>query len=300
MAAAAGGAARSRRRPSAFGRDAAPGVGRRLLLLAPSAIVFGGLFLAPLASFLVISFWSVRAMKIRPDLTLANYAATWEKYAGVAAATLGIGLATAVLTTVVAFGFAYVIRFKTGRLGPLLLFLTLVTLFGGYLVKIYAWKSILGKEGILNSALVTLGLVDEPLTIFIYNPGAVIVTLTHFLLPLAVLPVYGSLRSVRDITLEAARDLGARRGQVLLGIVIPQCRAGLFAAFALSFLVASGDYVTPRFVGGPYTAMMGDFIETQFSLRFNWPMGSAMSFSVLAACALVLLVVRAALPGGRR
>ncbi len=274
--------------------------GRRWLLLAPSVGVFGGLFMAPLASFLVISFWSVRAMKIRSDFTFANYAATWEKYADVAVATLGIGFATALMTTVVGFGFAYVMRFKAGRLGPLLLFLTLVTLFGGYLVKIYAWKSILGKEGILNSALLTLGLVEEPLTIFIYNPGAVAVTLMHFLLPFAVLPIYGSLRSVRDITIEAARDLGARRAQVLFGIVVPQCRAGLFAAFALSFLVASGDYVTPRFVGGPYTAMMGDFIETQFSLRFNWPMGSAMSFSILAACTVALLLVRAALLGRRR
>ncbi|MCI0454375.1 MAG: ABC transporter permease subunit, partial [Candidatus Dadabacteria bacterium] len=145
----------------------------------------------------------------------------------------------------------------------------------GYLVKIYAWKSILGTEGILNSAFLTLGLIDEPLTIFIYNPGAVVVTLLNFLLPLAVLPIYGSLRSVLDITLEAARDLGAGPSRVLFGIVVPQCRAGLFAAFTLSFLIASGDYVTPRFLGGPYTAMMGDFIETQFSLRFNWPFSSS-------------------------
>jgi ABC-type Fe3+ transport system permease subunit len=87
----------------------------------------------------------------------------------------------------------------------------LLTLFGGYLVKIYAWKAILGREGILNSALQTIGLIDEPLTIFIYNSGAVIATLTHFLLPLAVLPIYGSLRAVEDDLIEAARDLGARR-----------------------------------------------------------------------------------------
>ncbi len=262
---------------------------RRWLLLAPSAAVYGALFLVPLASFFMISFWSASAMRLTPDFTFANYVEAWRKYAGVGGATLAIALATATLTTALALGFAYVIRFKAGRFGPLLLFMTLITLFGGYLVKIYAWKSILGKEGILNSALLALGVVDQPLTVFIYNPGAVVATLTHFLLPLAVLPIYGSMRSIQDITLEAARDLGARPRQVFFGVVVPQARAGLFAAFTLAFLIAAGDYVTPRFVGGPYTAMMGDFIESQFSLRFDWPMGSAMAFGTLGACVAILL-----------
>jgi spermidine/putrescine transport system permease protein len=263
---------------------------RRWLLLAPALAVFLGLFVAPLAFYFVMSFWSARAMKIRPDFTFENYIETWQKYADVAAATLGIAAATALLTTAVAFGFAYLIRFRAGRLGMPLLFITLITLFGGYLVKIYAWKSVLGKDGILNSALLSLGLIDDPLTIFIYNPGAVVVTLTHFLLPLAVLPIYGSLRGIEDDVLEAARDLGARPRHAFRDIVLPLARPGLTTAFTLAFLIASGDYVTPRFVGGPYTAMMGDFIETQFSLRFDWPMGSAMSFSILAASAASVLI----------
>ena len=127
----------------------------------------------PVLFFFVLSFWSARAMRLRPDFTFDNYVETWEKYADVIGITLGIALATAVVTTIIAFAFAYLIRFKAGRLGPPLLFITLLTLFGGYLVKIYAWKAILGREGILNSALLALGIVDEPLTIFIYNSGAV-------------------------------------------------------------------------------------------------------------------------------
>jgi spermidine/putrescine transport system permease protein len=274
---------------------------RRWLLPAPAAAVFVGLFVAPVAFLFAISFWRKKAMRLMPDFTFENYVETWEKYAGVIAITLGIALATAVLTTTLAFAFAYLIRFKAGRLGPPLLFITLLTLFGGYLVKIYAWKSILGKDGILNSALLWLGFVREPLTIFIYNPGAVVVTLTYFLLPLAVLPIYGSLRAIDDETIEAARDVGARPRQAFRDIVFPLARAGTLAAFTLSFLVAAGDYVTPRFVGGPYTAMIGDFIEQQFSLRFDWPMGSAMSFSVLAACMPVVLAAAAFLSwSGRR
>jgi spermidine/putrescine transport system permease protein len=287
---------RPRRAALAFRSDL-----RRWLLPAPAAAVFGGLFVAPVAFFFVMSFWRKKAMRLVPDFTLDNYVETWEKYAGVIAITLAIAAATAILTTTIAFAFAYLIRFKARRLGPPLLFITLLTLFGGYLVKIYAWKSILGKDGILNSALLWLGIVREPLTIFIYNPGAVVVTLTYFLLPLAILPIYGSLRTIDDETIEAARDVGARPRHAFCDIVFPLARAGTLAAFTLSFLVAAGDYVTPRFVGGPYTAMIGDFIEQQFSLRFDWPMGSAMSFSVLAACIPVVLAAAALLAwSGRR
>jgi spermidine/putrescine transport system permease protein len=270
------------------------------MLPTPAALVFIGLFVAPLAYFFVMSFWTKKAMRVVPEFTLSNYIDAWDKYSGVMAATLGIAFATAVLTTLVAFALAYLIRFKAGRLGLPLLFITLLTLFGGYLVKIYAWKSILGKGGILNSALMALGIVEEPLTMLIYNPGAVIVTLTYFLLPLAVLPIYGSMRGIDDEIIEAARDVGARPQHAFRDIVFPLARPGTVAAFTLSFLVAVGDYVTPRFLGGPYTAMIGDFIEQQFSLRSNWPMGSAMSFSMLAASVLVVLLVAALLSYGSR
>jgi spermidine/putrescine transport system permease protein len=265
---------------------------RRWLPIAPAGLVFLGFFVAPLVYFLIISFWSVSARIMRPDLTLANYVATWVEYGDVLATTLAIAAAIGLVTTVLAFGFAYVIRFKAGALGPLLLFVTLITLFGGYLVKIYAWKSILGIDGILNMALTGLGLIDEPSAAFIYSSNAVVITLTYFLLPFAVLPIYGALRSIDDSTIEAARDLGARPFDVMRDIVVPQCERGILVAFTLAFLISAGDYVTPRFVGGG-ASMMGHFIETQFSLGFDWPMGSAMSFTVLASSLLVVLVVRA-------
>ena len=264
---------------------------RRWLPIAPAGLVFLGLFAAPLLYFLVISFWSVKARMMRPDLTLANYAETWNEYGDVLISTLATAAAIGFVTTLLAFGFAYAIRFKAGRLGPLLLFVTLITLFGGYLVKIYAWKSILGRDGIINMALTGLGILDEPSPAFIYSTTAVVVTLTYFLLPFAVLPIYGALRSVKETTLEAARDLGARPLAVMRDIVVPQCRGGLVAAFTLAFLISAGDYVTPRLVGGG-AAMMGHFIETQFSIGFDWPMGSAMSFTVLGASLAILLAVR--------
>ncbi len=262
------------------------------LLLLPSLAVFGVLFVAPISLFFVISFWRVKLRRMIPDFTFENYVKTFNEYFEVAVFTFTIALTIAVLTTVLAFSFAYIIRFKAGRFGPLLLFIALVTLFGGYLMKVYAWKTILGIDGILNSLLLGIGVISEPLTTFLYNPGSVVITLIHFLLPLAILPIFASLRGVKDITLEAARDLGANPRQIFSGVLLPQCRQGLLAAFAFTFLIAAGDYVTPRFLGGPHTSMLGNFIQSQFGLRFDWPLGAAMSFTILVVSLGMIVAVR--------
>ena len=263
-------------------------------LLLPAVLIFLGVFVAPLVNFLVISFWSVKARIMRPDLTLKNYIATWTDYYDTMGSTLAVALTIGLVTTIIAFGFAYAIRFKCGRLEAPLLFLTLITLFGGYLVKIYAWKSILGRDGILNQALVGLGLLDAPLDALLYSLNAVVITLTYFLLPFAVLPIYGNLRAIRPATIDAARDLGAGRWAVMRDIVLPQCEKGIAIAFTFAFLISAGDYVTPRFVGGG-AAMMGHFIELQFSLGFNWPMGSAMAFTVMAVSLSIVMALHGAL-----
>jgi len=273
---------------------------RRSWQLAPGAAVFVGLFVLPLSFLFAVSFWKKTLFTVAPDFSFDGYRDAVADYWEVGLNTLAISLAAGVITTVLAFFFAYVIRFKAGRWGDAVLFLTLVTLFGGYLVKIYAWKSILGTQGILNSALLASGLVDQPLGIFIYNAGAVVVALIHFLLPLAVLPVYAAMRNVRDITLEAARDLGAGPWHVLFGIVLPQCRAGLIAAFAFSFLIAAGDYITPLFLGGTGGAMIGMFIANAFSIRFDWPLGSALAFITMATSLAIVFGARVALAGRRQ
>ena len=259
--------------------------------LAPAGLIFFGLLVVPLIYFFAVSFWSVRARVMRPDFTFENYVEAIVDYGDTLVGTLRIALSISIATVVVAFAFAWFIRFRAGRWGNALLFLTLITLFGGYLVKIYAWKSILGREGILNQALIGLGLIDEPLNAFIYNANGIVITLTYFLLPFAVLPVYGSMRAISDVTMEASRDLGASPWTTMVKVVLPQCERGILVAFMFTFLISAGDYVTPRFVGGG-AAMMGHFIETQFSVGFNWPLGSAMSFTVMAASLATVLVFR--------
>lgn len=274
----------------------ASGVANRLAAVLPRTIwpattVFVCLFVLPLLFFLVISFWTVRTRVMRPAFTFKNYVETLTDYGDVLVYTIFIAGVVAVVTTVLAFLFAYAIRFKLGRFAGAFLFLTLITLFGGYLVKIYAWKSILGTDGVLNKAMLSVGLISEPLSALLYSANGVVITLTYFLLPFAVLPIYGSLRNVRDVTLEAARDLGAGPFRIVRDVVLPQCKGGLTTAFTLSFLISAGDYVTPKFVGGG-AALIGTFIDNQFTSAFNWPLGAAMAFVTMAATLLVVFLAR--------
>ncbi|MEQ8450650.1 MAG: ABC transporter permease [Nitratireductor sp.] len=263
------------------------------LLAAPAFAILAVLFAVPMLLLFVVSFWRVRNFALTPDMSLAAYARVFDTYGDVLVSTMINGGLTALICVGLGFLFAYAARFRAGRWGDALILVAIVTLFGGYLVKIYAWKAILSTDGFVNAILVASGLSAEPLDTLLYNRGAVIVALVHFLLPFAILPVYGQLRNVNDIQIEAAHDLGASGHQTLMRVIVPQCRTGLFAAFAISFLYAAGDYITPRFLGGGSGSMIGQFIAQEFSTRFNWPAGAAMSFVLMAASLLVLGLVGA-------
>ena len=264
------------------------------LLILPAAIIYVGLFVAAVLYFFVLSFWSVKSFRVVPDFTFHNYARTVTTYLGSAELTLLIAFAIALSATVLGFYYAWLIRFRAGSWAPALLFIALVTLFGGYLMKIYAWKTMLGEDGAINSALMALGLIDKPISALLYSPIAVIITLTHFLLPFAILPIFASLRGITDAEIDSARDLGAKGIAVMKDIIVPRARAGIMAGFSLCFLISVGDYLTPMLVGGKM-AMFGQLIAPQFGTFFNWPMGAAMSFSILAVSLGLLVLVYAAL-----
>ena len=259
-----------------------------LLLLAPAMTIFIVIFTIPLVYFFIVSFWRKDTLNLVPDFTLFNYATVFAEYSRPLVFTFTMALLIAVITTALAFCIAYVIRFKAGRYSLVLLFAVLITLFGGYLAKIYVWKTILGQSGILNSGMLLLGLINEPIRAFLFNPVAVVIALTHFLLPLSVLPLYGSLRSIEESPLQCARDLGASPGRCFRDIMLPQCGTGLLIAFSLNFLFVAGDWVTPKLIGGPHTSMIGSFIEYQYGSRFNQPLGSAMAFTVIAICVVLI------------
>jgi spermidine/putrescine transport system permease protein len=277
-------------------------LGRRAsyLLILPAGLIYVGLFVAASFYFFLLSFWRVRFFRVVPDFTLQNYVRTFTTHLGSAETTLLIAFAIALSATLLGFYYAWLIRFRAGSWGPALLFIALVTLFGGYLMKIYAWKTMLGGDGAINTALMALGLIRQPIEMLLYSPLAVVITLTHFLLPFAILPIFAALRGVTDAEIDSARDLGAGGYAVLTDVVVPRARAGIMAGFSLCFLISVGDYLTPMLVGGKM-AMFGQLIAPQFGTFFNWPMGAAMSFSILAVSLVILGLVYAALSRiGRR
>lgn len=264
---------------------------RAIAAVMPSLLVWIGFFLAPLVYLFIVSFWRVRQYRLVTDATLDNYVSAGSEYQHAILFTVVLAGFVGLLTTVLAFALAYLIRFHAGRFGNALLLTVLTTLFGGYLVKIYAWKGLLGSDGIVNRALLETGLISQPITWLLYSPIAVVITLVSFLLPYAVLPINAALRGIADAPIEAARDLGARPVRILIDVILPQCERGVLTAFALAFFISAGDYVTPQLVGGPETFMIGNFIQSQYVNRINAPIGSALAVvTMLATLAAVVLV----------
>jgi spermidine/putrescine transport system permease protein len=283
-------------------RGGRQGAGRRSLaaklgspaLLVPGGVFYGVFFLAPLGLLIAYSFYSVDQvnLQITPTFEFANYraAGSGALYRDIILRTVLLGLVVAIIVVALAYCFAYIATFVFPRYRELLLFLMLASIFGGYLVRIYAWRTILGNEGLINSFLIWLGVVREPLRFLLFSRFAVVITLVNFLLPFGVLPLYGALQNVPRDALEAARDLGAGPVAVFRTILLPLTATGVKIAFAFAFVLAAGDYVTPELVGGTNGIMIGNVIADQFGVAYDWPLGAALAITTLG-CVLVVFGV---------
>ena len=270
------------------------GAARGILPLLPAGLFYALFFGVPMLSLLVISLWRAQGFNLIPDFTFANYhkIIVSDLYRGVLLRTVSVGLIAAAIVVPVAFALAYIMRFVFERRGQFILQLVMLSLFSGYLVRIYAWRTILGKQGLLNSGLQWLGVIEEPLDFLIYSQVSVVITLVGLLLPLAVLPLYSAMLNVPRDHLEAARDLGASLFHLLRTVLIPMVMPGVRTAFAFAFLLAAGDYVTPTLVGGTQSVMIGNIIADQFrGTGTNWPLGAAMAFIVVGVTLLLYLAI---------
>lgn len=262
--------------------------------IAPAAAFYAFAFLAPLAILLVYSVWRVNGFDLVPTFTLDNYAKTITSplYQAVFLRTVGVGLAVAGLVVPIVYVLAYLMRFTFERRGRLILDLVLISLFSGYLVRIYAWRTILGREGILNSALLQSGVTSEPLTWLVYSNLATVITLTGMLIPFALLPVWSSMSNVSRDHLEGAQDLGARGVRLHRTVLVPMVLPGLSTAFAIAFVLSAGDFVVPLLVGGTSGLLAGNLVADQFKgLGSDWPLGAALSFLIMALMVVVYVAV---------
>lgn len=258
--------------------------------LAPATIVYIALFAIPLVFLVGYSFFTVESFKIVPSWSFDNYVTvlTSDVYRAYFLRTFWTATLTAVVVVVIAFPFAYVINYRLRAHRRLLYFLVLVALFGGYLVRIYAWRSILGSNGVVNSVLVGTGIVDEPLSWLAASQFAIVLALANYLVPLGILPIHSAMQSVSPNLAEAARDLGAGQVRTALTVVLPLVSKGIGAAFVFAFIGTAADWVTPLLLGGTGNQLVGNQIALQFGGGFDWPLGAALAVCLVLSVAALL------------
>jgi spermidine/putrescine transport system permease protein len=172
-----------------------------------------------------------------------------------------------------------------------ILLLIMITLFAGYIVKIYAWTTILGTYGVINTGLQSIGLISQPLNVLLFSKIAVLIVVTYLSIPVSTLILVGSMQNVDRGLIENARDLGAGGVRAVTSVLVPLCATGIVGSLAYGFVVISGDYITPQLVGGTTGQMIGVPISDQFLNIGDQPLGSALSFLMLAVFVIVYLVL---------
>jgi spermidine/putrescine transport system permease protein len=255
---------------------AAGGFWNRFLI--PGALWLVLLFLVPLVFVLALSFGYVDDLgRAVYSTEFANYADAFDPtYLPVLIRSVLYALATAVLCLLIGYPVAYYIARFGGKYRNVLIALLVLPFFVNYLVRTYAWVALLADEGLVNSALVDLGLRDQGLRL-INTPWAVIGGLTYGYLVFMILPVYGALERLDKSVIEAGKDLYGTRWQTFLHVTLPQTKQGILAGSVLVFLPAVGDFVAAQLLGGPDTYMVGNLIQDQFFAANNWPFGAALT-----------------------
>jgi spermidine/putrescine transport system permease protein len=265
-----------------------------LYLLSPLFTYFFIFLFVPLFILFIYSFWRKTSTGLIPTFTLFNYVSIFSKqlYPLVILRSIQIGFITSIICVVLSYPVAFSLTFKYKRLQDFVLYLILISLFSSYLVRVYAWKTILGSNGLFNQILKYLGIIEEPLTFLLYSPTAIIITLVFIFIPFTILPIYSSLQNISVDLLEAARDLGANRINTFYRVTLPLSMPGVITGFIFSFVLAAGDYVTPQMVGGTEGLMVGRVIQDQFGMTFNWPFGSALAyFTIFVLIFIISLVI---------
>ncbi len=243
----------------------------------------------PLASFLAYGFFHLENGNVDTSPSFANYTRFFTDaiFIPVLWQTCLLCFAVSALTILFGYPVAFLLANLKGQRRHILLLMVIVPLLMSYIIKIYAIRSILGGNGLLNRFLIWTGVIDQPLTLFVFNLNAVLLTLTVLLIPFAILPIFLSLERIPKNLIDASTDLGASGLQTFLRIVLPLSLPGVVSAATFVFVLAIGDFLTPQMVGGQSGFTFGRIIYSQFGTAFNWPFGAALS----AILGLVVIVV---------
>jgi len=269
----------------------------RFLAVPPFAwlILF---FVAPLLLAILISFRGERGpidFGSLLQLSTLQYekvvdSPSWVRLLGISAV---MALIVAAVATLLAFPIAYFLAFRARHRAPIFLVLLLVPAATSFLMRVLAWKLLLGSSGAINSFLVWIGVIQEPIGLLLYSQAAVVITLVYVWIPFAALPIYAALQRVDRSHLEAAADLGSGPWSRFWRVTVPLSLPGVLATFFMVFIPTVGEYVTPFLVGGTEGIMYGNLIQDFFTRAGNWPLGSALAVIMLVTTlALVAIALR--------
>jgi len=269
-----------------------PRKGQLLLLVTPAGLWLLILLIMPLITLVVLSFQKSAFGADSSVFSVSSYVEFFQNsaYQRLMVRSLWIALIVSLYTILLAYPVAYFMAFHGGEKQGLLLNLLIIPAWTSFLLRVLAWRVILGSSGLLNSFLIWLGLIKEPISGLFYSPEAVIITLVYIWIPFAAIPIYVALQRIDSGLLEAASDLGGKPWQVFLRVTLPLSVPGIVTAFLFVFIPTVGEYVTPAMVGGPNGLMIGNIIWDQFSRGLDWPMGAVLSLVIVIIVLVPLLL----------
>ena len=251
--------------------------------LLPPLVWTSLLYFVPLAILISYSVWRLESFDIVKEFSLVNFQTilTNPSYRSVILRTVATALSVTLIDIVIALPLGYFIARFGGRYRGLLTMLVILPLWSSYLVRVFSWKIILGYNGVLNTALLSLGVLKQPSQMFLYSQFSTLLTFVHVWLPFMILPIITAFERLPQDFLEASADLNAPPWTTFRRVALPLVTPGILAGSINVFSLTMGDFITPSLVGSPQGIMLGNVISSQFGVSYNWPLGAAFSLVVM-------------------
>ena len=261
----------------------------KYLTLVPPAAWLAFFFVAPLLIIFVYSFFERGIYgEVVYTFTLGNYIKAFDPlYLQTLWRSVWISVVSTLICLILGYPLAWHIARQSASMKKLLLVLLIVPFWTNFLVRTYAWIFILRTEGLMNTALLSMGIINEPIEI-LFTQTAVIIGLVYTYLPFMVLPIYVSIEKLDTALFDACKDLGASGWQAFRKIMLPLTKPGIVSGCILVFVPCLGAYITPDLLGGSRNLMVGNLIQIQFLAARDWPFGAALSFIVMAIVLMLL------------
>ena len=265
------------------------------LLPLPAVLAVAVGFFVPLAVLVVYSFWPTEDGQIVHRWTTENYARffTEEAYWRMLLRSFWLVSLASALTVLLSFPFAYFVAAKVRPSRRLVwILIAIIPFWTSYLIRVFAWLHMFGDEGLINKALIGIGLVDSPIGFFGFGRPAIVITFVYLLFPLSFLATYIAIERINPAMSDAAADLGARPWRKLVTITLPTARSGIVAGFVFAFIAMMGDYATPQLIGGTSGTLYANLITNQFGYSLQWGFGATLAVLFLVAILLLVTVLR--------